>query len=142
MSETTIIPKVLHRDVFPGDGPYVELHSHERPLFHPFGLPGARHERGPEYGLFFEFGDDLLGAVCSATKQSSPFSPWDNTYFVPNLKRFRELAKAEDISVERSGTSTQGFGVDYGLLSELRGGVENWRRQIARMPGRALQWTF
>lgn len=115
------------------------MYNYPTPLFYTYG---PRRQRGRQYGLFFEFGEDLLGAVCSATKQYSPFSPWESTYFVPNLRRFKEQAKDEEIPVKRIDSSRQALQTDYGPLSELRGAVEDWRRRIVRLHGPALQWTF
>lgn len=141
MTETSRRPNVLHRDVFPGAGPYVEFHSFETPLFHPFGSPATEQQRGPEYGLFFELGDNLLGSLCSMTRHYSPFDPHGNTYYVPNLTRFQAQAREENIEACR--LNTRGYSPnEYGLLTELRDPVEDWRRRLLRVNGESIRWTL
>lgn len=134
-------PKVLHREVFPGGGPYVEFYSFETPLFHPFGPPATEHQRGLAYGLFLELADDLLGSLCRITRHYSPFDPHGNTYYVPNLTRFK--AQAREVNFEACRINTRGyFPNEYGLLTELRDPVVDWRRRLLRVNGETIRWTL
>ncbi|MAA75037.1 MAG: hypothetical protein CMN28_10040 [Salinisphaeraceae bacterium] len=132
---------MLHRDVFPGGGPYLEFYSFHEPIFFPYGAHARRPQRGSEFGLFFEFGDDLLGSICGATGLYSPFGPHEETYYVPTLKNFRNRARAEGISVQRIGDDKV-FHRYYGLLCELQQPIERWRATLAHVHGNSLRRYF
>lgn len=137
MTETSRTPNVLHRGVFPGGGPYVDFYSFDTPLLRPFDPPVTEHQRSP----FFELADNLLGSLCRITRHYSPFDPHGNTYYVPNLTRFK--AQARENNIEACRLNTRGyFPNEYGLLAELRDPVEDWRRRLLRVNGESIRWTL
>jgi len=125
---------VLHRSIYPASGPYIEFYMGNQPLFHPHE-PDRR--RGASYELFYELGEDLLGAMCSITGQYSPFSPWADTYYVPDLETFKARAKDENLKVQRLG-GTEIERPCYGHLQELHHALAEWRGLFQRVDESAI----
>lgn len=103
---------------------------HKLPLLRPYGpVPPWRDPRG----VFYELADDLLFSISRITNQYAPFHPHDQTYYVPNLKKFREHVKAAKLCAQRVSSPpdfTDDIVCGYAHLSELHGAITTWRNCI------------
>jgi hypothetical protein len=97
---------ILNREELPKCGPYIYFVYHRSPIV-------VEEESWPPFSeykqdVFFELADDLLGCLCSLTKQYSPFGTYDLTHLgdPTSLRRLADAFQQWAAIIESLGNAT------------------------------------